>query len=188
MQQKLEVQYLKQGDYFKRINGWYVYKFLKKDEIGNVTGAVFNPACLYRFPYNDMVVLCSKEEYDKKQVKNRGLAYYTVPWPENFTHIFKTTEENKMSKRLVRVVILDQDDRLRGKLSKHALVYKGEEFVTGLSNEEIVMSLNIGEIIEEHNKVRVTLQDLDASRTLGHEVFLEEIEVSDLQVKVVTLA
>ena len=95
---------------------------------------------------------------------------------------------DEMRKRLVKIVIFDHDDRLKGKYEEKALVYSGEEFTTGLSDAQIVMKFNVGEYLDIHNKVRETILDLEATRTLGHEVFLEAIDVDDLDVRVVQIA
>jgi len=95
---------------------------------------------------------------------------------------------DKMSKRVVKVYIVDKDDRLRGKYINKSLVYVSENIVTSESDEEVVMQLDIATILNTHNEIRSRVVDLELTRQLGRETFLEEIEVRDLDIRVVRLA
>lgn len=93
----------------------------------------------------------------------------------------KNCREENMSKdialRLVRVFIVDPDENVP---MESRLLHKDER-LTDLTDQELFFDYNVKEILEKHNKFRVTLTDKEQTKAQGKEVRLEPIKIRDLQ-------
>lgn len=95
-------------------------------------------------------------------------------------------EDKKMSNvscRLVKVFIADADENVP--LEKR-LLYRGDEKLTDLTDQELFFEVPINDLLTKHNELRRTLEDKKANK--DKPVFLEPIRVRDLRMLVVSLA
>ncbi len=95
-------------------------------------------------------------------------------------------EANQMAatttRRLVQIVIADPDARVP---VEKALLFKGEEIFTDMTNEELFYELDIKAILAKYNEFRTTVVDKtvkDRTETL------EPVRVRDLKMVVVEIA
>lgn len=86
------------------------------------------------------------------------------------------------TRRLVQVIVADPDPKLP--LDK-ALMYKGAEQFTDLTNEELFYELDIKGILAKHNEQRVTVVDKTVK---DRTEMLEPARVRDLKMVVVEIA
>jgi hypothetical protein len=93
--------------------------------------------------------------------------------------------ENKVSARIVKVFIADPTEALP--LDKR-VIYKGEEKLTDLTDQELFFEVNVGELLKAHNELRAKTVDKKASDKAAREVLLEPIRIRDLKMVVVTVA
>ena len=87
--------------------------------------------------------------------------------------------------RIVKVFIADPSDDLP---LKDRLLYRGEEQLTDLTDEELFFETNISELLRRHNETRKLTLDKKASNKAGKDIFLEEIRIRDLRMVVVAVA
>lgn len=85
--------------------------------------------------------------------------------------------------RLVKVFIADPDENVP--LDKR-LLYRGEEAMTDLTDQELFFEVPITDLLLKHNEYRKTLEDKKAKKEKP--VMLEPIRVRDLKMLVVALA
>lgn len=85
--------------------------------------------------------------------------------------------------RLVKVFIVDPDPKVPvGK----RLLYRTEEILTDLTNQELFFDIDIKDILEKHNAYRITVEDKKANK--DKPVMLEPIRVRELRMQVIDLA
>lgn len=94
-------------------------------------------------------------------------------------------EEVMPGARIVKVYIADPDEALD---LEQRVLYKGDEKLTDLSDQELYFDINVGELLKEHNERRVKVLDKKATARANKDVFLEPIRVRDLKMVVVTIA
>lgn len=100
--------------------------------------------------------------------------------PAKFQSTIKKDPEPMI--RIVRVVIADNNPNLP---VESAILYKGEEQVTELTDQELYFEINIKELLDKHNEKRVkTVNKLVKDRT----EYLEPAKIRDLKMVVVTIA
>lgn len=85
-------------------------------------------------------------------------------------------------RRLVKVVIIDPDDRIP--LEK-CILYNGSEKLTDLTDQELFFEIDIRDILHGHNEIRKKLTDKTVKERTE---FLEPVKVRDLRMVVVTVA
>jgi hypothetical protein len=90
-----------------------------------------------------------------------------------------------MAKRIVRVYLADTDENVP--LDK-SLLYKSDEKLTDLNDQELYFEIPVKELLDKHNAVRVGIVDKKATQKIGKEVFLEPVKIRDLKMTVVNIA
>ena len=90
-----------------------------------------------------------------------------------------------MQRRFVRVLIADPDERV---LAENALLYVGKPHLTDMTDEEIFLALNIGNMLANYNEARVTVLDVEETRKRGKDIYLPPIKIRDLVKEVVVIA
>lgn len=86
------------------------------------------------------------------------------------------------TRRLVQVLIADPDENVP--LDK-ALLYKGEQKLTDMDNQELFFEIDIKSILDEYNEYRKTLRNKSVKE---REEFLEPARIRDLKMVVVEVA
>lgn len=97
----------------------------------------------------------------------------------------KKKGEFYVMKRLVQVVVVDPDKRVEDQFS---VVHMGEPHVTSLADEDLLLEVDLKAALAEHNMVRKKIEDEDRSDKRNKAVYLKVVKVSDLEVKVITIA
>lgn len=87
--------------------------------------------------------------------------------------------------RIVKVFIADPNDNLP--LEKRIL-YKGEEMLTDLTDQELFYEVPISELLSKHNEYRKTVVDKKQAEKFGRDIFLEPARIRDLRMVVVDVA
>jgi hypothetical protein len=95
------------------------------------------------------------------------------------SEIFKS-----MSKRLVRVFLVDPNASIPLDAS---MLYKSEEKLTDLTDQELFFEMPVQELLAKHNALRVTLVDKEASKLSNKDVLLEPAKIRDLTMTVLVL-
>lgn len=102
--------------------------------------------------------------------------------------IQKRKKEGKLpmsTHRLVRVFIADIDENLP--LDK-ALLHRGDEQLTDLTDQELFFEIDIKPLLATHNQYRTTVLDKKASIKMGKDIFLEPVKIRDLKMTIVNIA
>jgi hypothetical protein len=89
-----------------------------------------------------------------------------------------------MSKRLVRVFLVDPNASIPLDAS---MLYKSEEKLTDLTDQELFFEMPVQELLAKHNALRVTLVDKEASKRSNKDVLLEPAKIRDLTMTVLVL-
>jgi hypothetical protein len=95
-------------------------------------------------------------------------------------------EEAKMSTtttRLVKVFIVDPNENLP---LENRLLYRGDEKITDLTDQELFFEVDIKDVLTKHNAIRVATEDKKANK--DKPVYLEPARVRDLKMQVIVLA
>jgi len=101
------------------------------------------------------------------------------------TALYVNLEEDpvpKSNRRLVQIFIVDPDANVP---LKDCMIYKGDQFMTELEDNELFFELDIKTLLEEHNKKRITLVNKKIKDRVEN---LEPARVKDLVMSVVTVA
>lgn len=101
---------------------------------------------------------------------------------ENMAQRLEEKQMAAATRRLVQVVIADPDPRIP---NDRALLFKGEEQLTDLTNEELFYELDIKGILTKHNEYRTTVADKTVK---DRTELLEPARVRDLKMVVVEIA
>jgi len=90
-------------------------------------------------------------------------------------------------RRLVRIMVVDPDTRLK---PGQSLLYLSEKpFMTDADSDELRSEINMKALLEEHNRLRGTIEDKSESRKFEKQVFLEDdLEIRDLVFHVIVEA
>ncbi len=94
-------------------------------------------------------------------------------------------ETKKPTCRVVRIFIVDADENMP--LEK-AVLFKGDEQLTNLTDDELFLEIGIKPLLDTHNKNRAAVVDKKASQRSGKDVFLEPIRIRDLKMVVSCIA
>lgn len=95
-------------------------------------------------------------------------------------------EQQVMSNaRIVKVFIADPNENLP--LDKRVL-YKGEEMLTDLTDQELFYEVPIAEMLSKHNDYRKTVVDKKQAEKFGRDIFMEPARIRDLRMVVVDVA
>ena len=92
---------------------------------------------------------------------------------------------NVNQKRVVRIFIADPDQQVP---VADSILFKSEEKLTDLTDQELFYEIPIKASLDEHNLKRVKMLDKAASQKAGKDVFLEPIKIRDLRMTVVAIA
>ncbi len=95
----------------------------------------------------------------------------------------ETTEMADATTRLVKVFIVDPNQNVP--LDKR-LIYRGEEIVTDLTDQELFFDIDISGLLKKHNDFRIAVEDKKANK--DKPVMLEVARVRDLKMQVIVLA
>jgi hypothetical protein len=87
--------------------------------------------------------------------------------------------------RIVKVFIADPNDNLP--LEKRVL-YKGDEMLTDLTDQELFYEVPIAELLAKHNEYRKTVVDKKQAEKFGRDIFMEAARIRDLRMVVVDVA
>lgn len=88
-------------------------------------------------------------------------------------------------RRIVQVFIADPDENVP---LQDSLLYKGEQKLTDLTDQELFFEINIVPLLEAHNQKRVLLVDKEATKRSGKDVRLEPAKIRELKMTVVNIA
>lgn len=94
----------------------------------------------------------------------------------------KPKEKKLASRRIVQVFIADPDENIP---VNDCLLYRGDEHLTDLNDQELFFELDIKELLENHNKKRVKIVD---KKFKDRTEYLEPAKIRDLKMIVVTVA
>lgn len=89
-----------------------------------------------------------------------------------------------MSKRLVRVFLVDPNESVPLDAS---MLYKSEEKLTDLTDQELFFEIPVQELLTKHNALRVTLVDKAGTKRSNKDVMLEPAKIRDLTMTVLVL-
>jgi hypothetical protein len=89
----------------------------------------------------------------------------------------------EFSTRLVKVFIVDSNINLP---LENRLLFKGDEKITDLTDQELFFEIDINGLLAKHNKIRLETEDKKANK--DKPVYLEAARVRDLKMQVVVLA
>lgn len=95
----------------------------------------------------------------------------------------ETSAMAESTTRLVKVFIVDPNQNVP--LEKR-LIYRGDETVTDLTDQELFFEIDIAGLLKTHNEYRVTVEDKKANK--DKPVMLEAARVRDLKMQVIVLA
>jgi len=91
-------------------------------------------------------------------------------------------EEGMSGKRLVRVFVVDPDDRID---IEQSLLYDSKEILTDQDDQELFFEIEIKELITKHNAYRAEVVDKEVK---DRTEYLEPVRIRELKMMVVTLA
>jgi hypothetical protein len=94
-------------------------------------------------------------------------------------------QQSVSNARIVKVFIADPNDNLP--LAKRVL-YKGEEMLTDLTDQELFYEVPIAEMLAKHNEYRKSVVDKKQAEKFGRDIFLEPARIRDLRMVVVDVA
>lgn len=95
-------------------------------------------------------------------------------------------EQASMSNaRIVKIFIADTNENLP--LDKRVL-YRGEEILTDLTDQELFYEVPVAELLAKHNEYRKTVVDKKQAEKFGRDIFLEAARIRDLRMVVVDVA
>lgn len=95
---------------------------------------------------------------------------------------FNTTRETRVQRRIVKVIIMDPNPNVP---LDDCVLYRGEEQLTDLTDQELFFEIDIKTLLASHNEKRVKMVD----KTVKDRVeYLEPARVSGLKMLVVNVA
>lgn len=94
----------------------------------------------------------------------------------------ETTIVADPKRRLIKVIIVDPDDRVP--LDKSVL-YSGSEKLTDLTDQELFFEIDIKNVLDKHNADRIRIVDKTIKE---RQEYLEPVKVRELRMVVVTVA
>ncbi len=90
--------------------------------------------------------------------------------------------DDMSGKRLVRVFVVDPDDRID---IEQSLLYDSKEILTDQDDQELFFEIDIKELLTKHNTYRGEVVDKEVKDRTEH---LEPVRIRELKMMVVTLA
>lgn len=87
--------------------------------------------------------------------------------------------------RIVKIFIADPNENIA--LEKRIL-YRGDEKLTDLSDQELFYEIPIAEMLAKHNAERIKTVDKAQAAKFGRDIFLEPAKIRDLKMVVTTVA
>lgn len=97
----------------------------------------------------------------------------------------ETTMTNSTQRRIVQVFIADPNENVP---LEHSILYKGEQKLTDLNDNELFFEIPMAETLKAHNEKRVKWLDKEASKRAGKDILLDAAKIRDLKMLVVTIA
>lgn len=98
----------------------------------------------------------------------------------------KEAEMSEVKRRIVQVFIVDPEEQIP---LENAVLYQGEQKLTDATDQELFFEIGVQELLNEHNKVRVTVVDEEAPVVAGKEAaYLKPACIRDLKMVVVNIA
>jgi hypothetical protein len=97
----------------------------------------------------------------------------------------KPQEKQMPSVRIVRVFIADPNENIP--LDKR-VIYKSEEMLTDLTDQELFFEANPAALLAKHNELRTKTLDKKLTAAMNGERFLEPARIRDLKMVVVDIA
>jgi len=94
----------------------------------------------------------------------------------------KAVQGLAIKRRIVKVFVVDPDQNVP--LDK-SIIYRGEEKMTDLTDQELYFELELGALLKAHNEYRVTLVNKAVKERTEH---LEPARIRDLSMTIVTVA
>lgn len=102
------------------------------------------------------------------------------PWPMNPKP--QQQELIKMSRRLVKVIIVDPNENIT---LEDCVLYSGNEKLTDATDQELFFEIDIKNILDTHNAKRIMIID---KKVKERTEYLEPAKIRDLKMVVVTIA
>ena len=97
-------------------------------------------------------------------------------------HQQKEMKPMSAKRRLVQVIIVDPNENVP---LEQCVIYRGEQMLTDLTDQELFFELDIKDLLAKHNEKRVKLTDKKIKERVEH---LEPAKVRDLKMVVVNIA
>ena len=94
----------------------------------------------------------------------------------------KPVQGLEIKRRIVKVFVVDPDENVP--LEK-SIIYRGDEKMTDLTDQELYFELELGALLKAHNEYRVTLINKAVKERTEH---LEPARIRDLSMTIVTVA
>lgn len=94
-------------------------------------------------------------------------------------------KSNMTAARIVKVFVADQNENIP---LDSRVIYRGDEHLTDLTDQELFFEIQMADLLKEHNEVRVKTRDKTQSAKFGRDIFLEPAKIRDLKMVVVTVA
>lgn len=94
-------------------------------------------------------------------------------------------EDKSMAPRICKVFIADINENIP---LENRILYKGDEKLTDLTDQEMYFEIGIGELLAKHNEMRKQTVDKQQSEKFGRNIYLEAARIRDLRMVVVTIA
>lgn len=102
-----------------------------------------------------------------------------------YIHLYNYKETDKMAMRIVKVFIVDTNENVP---LENRVLYKGEEKLTDLNDQELFFELPVNDILAKYNEYRKTVVDKTKSATFGKEIRLEPVKIRELKMTVLNVA
>lgn len=126
---------------------------------------------------SDLNSLLGQAEFQHQNAENQVRKIFNPP-----SYKQENTKVADPKRRLVKVVIIDPDDKVP--LDK-CLLHCSDEHLTDLTDQELFFEIDIKNILDKHNEVRTEIVD----KTIKERTeYLEPVKVRDLRMVVVTVA
>lgn len=98
-----------------------------------------------------------------------------------------TQQKEDLNMRIVRVFLVDPDKRIED-LNKR-LLYKSDELITDMTDQDLFFDIDVKSILEKHNKYRETvIYEVTSKGDTVEKTGLKPVRVSDLAMSVILVA
>lgn len=99
--------------------------------------------------------------------------------------LFQQEDSMAQQIRIVKVFIADTNENIP---LEQQLVYRGDEKLTDLTDQELYFELNMNDLLAKHNEKRRKIVDKKVAEKSGRDVYLEPARIRDLNMVVVNIA